>query len=195
MKTLKEYLIESKKVYSFKIKVAGDIVEGFEDQLKSRLDRCRVISFEKQSTTPVQKVPLDFPTLTNTEVTVYEAILEYPITSGEIAEDIKKIGLEEKFFRVRGSGEPTEVEQIEMHNEKSGEAFLQDPGYTETENADHKEYFGAEFNTEFLKDLAAAAKEREAELGKNQSLDPNVLGTLGKVESDKSGISSPVGSK
>jgi len=38
MKTFKEYLTESKKVYSFKIKVAGEVPEKFEENLKSRLD-------------------------------------------------------------------------------------------------------------------------------------------------------------
>jgi hypothetical protein len=34
MKTFKEYLTESKKVYNFKIKVAGDLPEDFEKNLK-----------------------------------------------------------------------------------------------------------------------------------------------------------------
>ena len=37
MKTFKEYLAESKKVYPFKIKVAGDLPGGFEAKLKQQL--------------------------------------------------------------------------------------------------------------------------------------------------------------
>jgi hypothetical protein len=47
MKTFKEYLVENKKIYSFKIKVAGDVPEKFQEALKSRLDSCKVMTFEK----------------------------------------------------------------------------------------------------------------------------------------------------
>ncbi len=196
MKTFKDYLTESQKVYHFKIKVAGEIPEGFEDQLKSRLERCKVVSFEKIATTPVQKVPLDFPNINNAEVTVYEAIMEYPITSPEISRDIREIGLEDDLFRVRGSSEPTEVDQIVLTSEEepSGEAMLQDPNYHETENVKHKDYFGADYNKSFLKDLEKTAKERRKELGQDKAK-PDVLGSLGKAKQDKAGIKSPVGSK
>ena len=61
MKTLKEYLTESKKVYDFKVKVAGDVPESFQENLKTALERCKVLKLEKISTTPIQSLPLDFP--------------------------------------------------------------------------------------------------------------------------------------
>jgi hypothetical protein len=194
MKTFKEYLTESKKVYNFKIKVAGEIPEGFEASLKNRLERCRVVSFEKMTTTPVQKVPLDFPTLNNVEVTVYEAVLEYPVTAPEIAANIKEMGLKEEHFRVRGSGEPSEIDQLIQDDEPSGEALLQDSTYKETENVKHKDYFGADYNKGFLKDLEKVAKERKKELVHDKAK-PDVLGSLGKPKIDKAGVKSPVGSK
>ena len=39
MKTLKDYLSESKKAYSFKIKVAGELPENFQDTLKKSLEK------------------------------------------------------------------------------------------------------------------------------------------------------------
>ena len=126
MKTLKEYLAESKKVYSFKIKVAGELPEKFQENLKTKFDRCKVVTLEKVATTPVQKLPLDFPTLENKEVTVFEIVCEYPITGPEIVSDIKDMGLAEECFRVRGSGEPTELDQLLVDNEPSGEALLND---------------------------------------------------------------------
>ena len=42
MKTFKEYLTESKKIYSFKIKVAGELPQNFQENLKQQLDRCKV---------------------------------------------------------------------------------------------------------------------------------------------------------
>jgi hypothetical protein len=188
MKTFKEYLAESKKIYSFKVKVAGEIPEDFATRLKERLDRCKVVTFEKMKTTPVQKIPLDFPNLTNKEVTVYEVVTEYPITSPEIARDIKELGLAEDCFRVRGSMEPSEIEQTLLDFEqKQLDALLSDSDYKETENVKHKDYFGDEFNKGFLKELAKTAKERNKEEGKGEY-------KLPKTKQDKAGTKSALGS-
>lgn len=187
MKTFKEYLAESKKVYSFKIKVAGELPEKFQEGLKSRLDRCKVVTFEKQSTTPIQKVPLDFPTLENKEVTVFEVICEYPITAPEIAVDIKNMGLDEDCFRVRGSSEPSEIEQILADTEPTGEALLNDSQYKETADVKHKDYFGDDFNKGFLKDLSKAAKDRKKDGVQTEY-------KLPKAKTDKAGAKSAMGS-
>ena len=187
MKTFKEYLAESKKVYSFKIKVAGELPEKFQEGLKARLDRCKVVTFEKQSTTPIQKVPLDFPTLENKEVTVFEVICEYPITAPEIAVDIKNMGLDEDCFRVRGSSEPSEIEQILADTEPAGEALLNDSQYKETADVKHKDYFGDDFNKGFLKDLSKAAKDRKKDGVQTEY-------KLPKAKTDKAGAKSAMGS-
>lgn len=188
MKTFKEYLTESKKVYSFKVKVAGELPENFQEGLKQRLERCKVVTFEKLSTTPIQKSPLDFPELENKEVTVFEVVTEYPITSPEISLDIKNMGLDEACYRVRGSNEPTESEQIIADSESNNEALLDendlDKGATKIK---HKDYFGDEFNKGFLKDLAKAAKER-----KKDGVQVEVK--LPKAKEDKAGAKSAVGS-
>lgn len=188
MKTFKEYLAEGKKAYSFKIKVAGELPEKFQEDLKTRLDRCKVVTLEKVTTTPVQKLPLDFPTLENKEVTVFEVVCEYPITGPEIVANIKDIGLAEECFRVRGSGEPSELDQLFLDNEPSGEALLNDNQYKETTNAKHKEYFGDDFNKGFLKDLEKSAKARKKDGMQTEY-------KLPKTKTDKAGASSPIGAK
>jgi hypothetical protein len=192
MKSFREYLAESKKVYSFKIKVAGEIPENFENQLKERLERCKLATFSKVSTTPVQKVPLDFPNLSNMEVTVYEVVCEYPITPPEIAREVKDIGLREECFRVRGSGEPTEIEQIESEIENTG-SVLTDAEYKDGGKVAHKDYFGNDFNKSFLKDLQTTAKQRKKELGQDKGK-PDVLGSAPKIKQDKAGAKSAIGS-
>ena len=186
MKTFKEYLTESKKVYSFKVKVAGEIPEKFQEGLKQRLDRCKVVTLEKVSTTPIQKLPLDFPELENKEVTIYEVVTEYPITAPEIISDIKCMGLDEACFRVRGSSEPTEVEQIQAEAEPSGEALLDETDLDKgNAKVKHKDYFGDDFNKSFLKDLAKTAKERKKDgAGAEYKLD--------KQKQDKAGVNSPM---
>jgi hypothetical protein len=188
MKTFKEYLAESKKVYNFKIKVAGELPENFESNLKSQLGCCGVITFQNIGVTPIQKSLMDFPELTNKEVTTFEVVLEYPITAPVLANYVKEMGINETCFRVKNSGDATEIEQVTTNMEPSGEALLNDSQYKEAEDAKHKEYFGNEFNTSFLKELAKAAKDRK----KGNS---NVEYKLPKTKTNKAGNLSAIGSK
>ena len=188
MKTFREYLAESKKVYSFKIKIAGEVPENFEKNCKERLDSCRVVSFNKVAETPIQAVPLDFPEVANSEVTIYEVVCEYPITAPEIASFLKEAGVSESCFRVRGSNEPTEQEQALAQDEPSGEALLDDTQYKEAGKVNHKDYFGDDFNKSFLKELSKTAKERKKD--GNQ-----VEYKLPKAKQDKAGAKSAMGSK
>lgn len=178
MKSFREYLTESKKVYNFKIKVAGDLPEKFQEDLKTRLGRCGVITLEKVGTTPIQKVPLDFPTHENMEVTIFEVVCEYPVTAPEISVDVKELGIREECFRVRGSGEPSEVDQLGLD---------EDQKEIKEVKIKHKDYFGQDFNKGFLKDLEKSAKERKKESGQGEY-------KLPKAKEDKTGAKSALGS-
>lgn len=186
MKTFKEYLVENKKVYSFKIKLAGDVPEKFQEALKARLDSCKVMTLEKLTTTPIQKLPLDFPEKTNMKVTVFEVVCEYPITPPEIETHVKAMGIDESCFRVRGSGEPTEVDQLLMDNEPTGDALLDEQDMEKgTGKIKHKDYFGDDFNRGFLKDLSKTAKQRNKD-GFNAEY------KIPKQKIDKAGVVSPM---
>ena len=189
MKPFTEYLAESKKIYNFKVKVAGELPEDFQENLKTALDRCKCIKLEKIKTTPIQALPLDFPAMKNCEVTVFEVVCEYPITGPEITNDVKALGLDEACFRVRGGSEPTEADQVLLDNEPSGESLLLDSSYKENTNVKHKDYFGDDFNKGFLKDLEKTAKQR-----KKDQTGPTEY-KLPKGKTDKLGLKSAMGSK
>lgn len=193
MKTFKEYLAESKKLYSFKIKVAGDLPEGFKENLKDRLDRCGVKTLEEAGKTPIQSLPLDFPEMKNVEVRIFNVICEYPITGPEIESELKEMGMSPNCFRIRGAGEPTEIEQAQSAEEPSGESLLQDSTYSEAGKIKHKDYFGDDFNRSFLKDLEKSSKARKKELGQDKGK-PDVLGSAPKIKTDKVGAKSAIGS-
>ena len=151
MKTFKEYLAETPKIYSFKVKVAGDLPENFEEGLKRVLESYKIVTLEKL-TTPVQESPMDFPELANKEIHIYDLVLDYPITSAEIVNYVKDLGVMESCLRVRGSSEPSEVDQLLASEDPSGEAVLNDPYYKKESKLDAKpkDYFGEEFNKNFL---------------------------------------------
>lgn len=186
MKTFKEYLFENKKVYSFKIKVAGEIPDKFQEALKSRLDSCKVVTLEKLSTTPIQKLPLDFPGKENMEVTVYEVVCEYPITPPEIQTHVKAIGIDESCFKIRNSGEPSEADQLALDDVPTGESLLDEQDMDKgVGKIKHKDYFGDDFNKSFLKDLSKAAKQRTKEGFNTEYKVP-------KTKTDKTGSMSPI---
>jgi hypothetical protein len=188
MKTFRDYLTESKKVYSFKVKVAGELPESFQKNLKTHLAACGVMTLEKISTTPIQESPMDFPELKNAEVHIFEVVLEYPTTSPQLTVAIKELGLEECCFRVRGSGEPTEQEQALANAEPSGEALLDEMDLDKAATKiKHKDYFGNDFNRGFLKDLEKTAKTRKKESGQEEY-------KLPKQKQDKVGAKSAIGS-
>jgi hypothetical protein len=188
MKSFKQYLTESQKVYSFKVKIAGELPEKFQEGLKTRLDRCKVMTIEKITTTPIQKLPLDFPNMENKEVHIFEVICEYPITAPEISQDIKHMGIDEGCFRVRGSSEPSEEDQVMLNSDTKNEALLSETDLDKnTGKVKHKDYFGDDFNKSFLKDLEKSAKARKKDQGQTEY-------KLPKAKIDKAGTKSPMGS-
>jgi hypothetical protein len=191
MKTFKEYLSESKKMWSFRIKVAGELPESFQSTIKDRLQKFGCTRFEKTAQTPIQKNAIDFPQLENVEVSMFEVETAYPVTPPEIANIIKAANLiKEEYVLVRYTTE--ELEQTVAGNE-SGKSLLADPSYSEVAKIKHKDYFGDDFNKSFLKDLEKTAKARKKELGHDKGK-PDVLGSAPKAKEDKAGAKSTVGS-
>lgn len=183
MKSFKDYLTESKKAYPFRIKVAGLLPEGFAKKVREYLGYCKPTLIEK-SKTPIQSQPLDFPDLQNVEVHVFEVVCDYPTTTPQIIERLKCL-VPESHLRVRNGGDPAEADHATFDLEASGESILEEPEYDDKIKA--KDYFGDEFNKNFLKDLSKTAKERMKEDGKGEY-------KLPKAKQDKVGAKSAIGS-
>ncbi len=163
MKTLKEYLAESKKVYPFRVKIAGDLPENFEEKFKLSLQKFSVESFAKTKTTPIQESPIDFPNHSNTTVSIFEISLNYPVTPPQIANILSSdLRMPESCFKVRGSMEDDPAKEDFVPDDKKSKALLDSP-YEKGVKA--KDYFGDDFNKSFLKDLEKTAKARKKEAG------------------------------
>lgn len=190
MKTLKEYITESfnNKKYMFKIKIAGDVDSDMESKIKTVLERYKVDNFTKNSTTPIQSLPLDFPKLRNTNVNIYDVTLSYPTTQYELHEFIcNNAKLSADAVVVRSPFEPTE--QYQIADEKTGKALLNDPDYTELPKIKSEDYHGEKPIQNLLKELSKASKERATEQGlkipTGESVSPKDMGQ----GNDKSPIS------
>ena len=80
MKTFKELLAESTKTYAVRVKIAGDLPEGFEAKFKDYMTKYETVEFKKVGSTPVQEHPHEFPRIKNKEVAIYDVETSYPIS-------------------------------------------------------------------------------------------------------------------
>jgi hypothetical protein len=157
MRSFIEVLQESKKVYPFKVGVAGPLPEGFADHLESALQKYSVVKMTKGKKTPIQERPMDFPNLQNTEVTYFDVELNYPTTSQVLAEYVSQCcTLNRANVVVRGANEPVE-QQLNVKENDVYEPILtkEDLG---GESAQDK--VGNNRVMDLLKELEKARKER-----------------------------------
>ena len=106
------YLAEAKKIYEFNIGIAGELPENCADSLETCLNRYSVASMSAGKKTPIQERPLDFPQLSNCEVTYYEAGLNYPTTPQVLSEYIAQCcDIDRANIIVRNVNEPQEIYQ------------------------------------------------------------------------------------
>lgn len=177
MKHLNEYLIESVKKYDFKIKVAGELTNEQEKLLKVILDKFKVCEFKKTGKTPIQSLPLDFPKIKVSEVSIYEVILEYPTTQNELFEYISAaLKIPKENLVVRRSGEPTE--QYQEPKEKREGALLDDPHYKESPNAKFEDFYGDKYNMNFVRELSKDLETQRKSRGEKIPTDgPAVFNT------------------
>ena len=158
MRSFSEILTESKKIYSFLIKVAGDLPEGCEASMKTALEKFSVSKISSAKKTPIQEAPLDFPSLKNMEVYTWEVDVNYP-TTREVLENYiaSNCSIPRGHIVVRVPGEPLELQQ-EPKNEEPYESMLN----TEDMGGESgQESVGNNRVMDLLKELEVARKERE----------------------------------
>lgn len=167
MKSYTEYLIESKKVYEFKIKIAGDVDKDCSSNIKLALERYNVESCSAGKNTPIQESPVDFPEHKNVNVTLFDVSLTYPVTSVQVREAIaQKLGVSASCIKVRNLKEQEEDEINHKYDAKTGESLLG----KDYESCDHQDLVGENQSMKLLKELTKAKHELEQYKGVNDQL-------------------------
>lgn len=157
MKTLREYIAESKKTYSFKIGVAGELPEGFNERLKTALEKFSIASLSTGKKTPIQERPLDFPTLENMEVTYWDAEVQYPTTEAVLQEYLETFcTVPRSHVIVRNPNSPVE----RQNNTKDATVYEPLIGKSELESVSAQQDVGQSRIMDLLKELEIARKER-----------------------------------
>ena len=167
MKSFTQYLVESKRVYEFKVKIAGDCPKDCAAIIKSALGQFQVESCSAGKSIPIQESPADFPNHKNTGITVFDVCTNYPATSSQVAALLaEKLHKSAQDIRVRNLKEEEELAINNQNATKSGKSVLT----TEYENSDNQGLVGEKKKENFLKELTKTKKELEQVKGVNDTL-------------------------
>lgn len=159
MRSFREILNESKKTYSFKIGLAGELPEDVADRLKTALGRYVIVNMSSGKKTPIQERPLEFPNLQNTEITYYDVELEYPTTNAVLEEYLgHSCSMPASHIRVRNAHDPLVVDQKTVDTNEPYQPLLT------TEHIDApsaQQDVGQNRVMDLLKELETARKQRD----------------------------------
>jgi len=195
MKSFTEYLVESKRVYEFKIKIAKDCPKDCTTLIKSALAEFHVESCSAGKTTPIQETQIEFPNHPNVAVTIFDVATNYPATSLQIANMIaEKLRFSKSDVRVRNMKEEEELSINNQNATKSGKSVLT----TDYENSDNQELVGEKKKENFLKELTKTKKELEQVKGVNDTLLAKKVPVEKQPKQSKTkstGNKSPIGGK
>lgn len=193
MKSFKEYLTESKKVYEFKVKIAGECPKGCAALIKQALAQYDVAGCSAGKGAPIQEQYEEFPGLSNIELTVFDVSTNYPVNSLQVRTAISEyVNLPMSNVVVRTAGEQAEHGINHEHDGKSGTALLG----TEYEKSNNQDLVGEKHMMSFLKDLGKTKHTGEQYTGVNDVLLAK-KGPAEKAAEDnaKPGTVSAIGSK
>ena len=156
MKSLTHYLTESERTYNFRLKIANMIEDEVMDKLETALEKYDMKSLSKPKKTPIQEHPMDFQTLSNAEVYIMDAELQYPATAYQLYEYISQtVGIPANQLVVINKDHPEEIAREEALKEEGDEYVtkLDDAEYTDSTKHDVAKVFGDEYNANMLKEL------------------------------------------
>jgi len=94
MKTFAAYLAESERLYRYRIKICGEVPTEQIRDLISKLDQFAPEKIGTVKSTPIQKVPTDFPNFQNEPVTMFDVSLRYPAVEPQIRQLAQLMGLD-----------------------------------------------------------------------------------------------------
>lgn len=156
MKSFKQYLTESKKVYEFKIKLAGDYDRSAADKIRKALAMYGCESCSNGKRLPIAETHSDFPEHKNTNVTIFDVKLAYPTTSAQVCAAVcDSLGCAGNSIKVRNILEDAEYTINHQFDNKSGEALLN----KDYESSNNQDLVGEKQKMKLLKDLAKTKHE------------------------------------
>jgi hypothetical protein len=166
MKSFTEYLTESKKTYTFRIKLAKEISGDDVTRIENHLAKYDVQKVSAPTKLMLQSVPYDFPQLRGYEIFVIEFETNLLASAYQIQTEIQTLlGISDGFMKVRSDQEPLEQREQSLLNDNSDDkestSLLADGTYSEAEDVNAEDFFGDKYNTSFVQELLKLRKDQE----------------------------------
>ena len=186
MSTFTQYLTEAAKSYDYKVKVAGTIADDFKNRMETALQKFELAKMSAGKKTPIQSMPLDFPALSNEEVTIFDVTTNYPVSVNVLKEYLADyMNINASLIVVRKPGEPTEEYQDEMANAGKSE-FANRLASVEEKFEKHpikgEDHFGDKHNMSLMRELL---KTRDRNIGEIEKGTDNKVQKVMPSEDDK----------
>jgi len=162
MSTFTQYLAESTKSYDYKIKIVGASKDIDKNALETALQKFDLANMSAGKTTPIMTQPLDFPALSNEQVTIFDVTTNYPTTSREMKEYLSDImRIPATHIVVRKPGEPTEQYQADMQIKSEYRNKLHDIEYSDMAKINPEDFHSTKANMSLLKELLKDRQENK----------------------------------
>jgi len=167
MKSFKEYLTESKKIYEFKVKIAGDCPSDCSSQIKAALAQFHVTSVSAGKRTPIQERHAEFPEHKNVNMTIFDVTTDYPATSLQVHDMVAAhLGMPSNCVKVKNMAEELEHAINHEHDHSTGKALV---GTIQTPS-DHSDLVGEKHKMNFLQELNKEKHQGEQIKGYNDEI-------------------------
>jgi hypothetical protein len=150
MKSFKEYLTESKKIYEFKVKIVGECPKDCAGQIKFALSQYHVSSVSTGKNTPIQEQHSEFPEHKNVRLSVFDITLDYPATSPQVRDLISSaLGKSLSEVKAMTAREVEEYSINHAHDERTRKSIVG----TEQEASNHSKLASEQQKMSFLQEL------------------------------------------
>jgi hypothetical protein len=157
MKTLHDYINTIKKTYNYRLKFAIELEDEHFSIIESILQKYNLVDVSNVYKTPIQKNPLDFPTLSVAEVLMMDIETEIPMSLHSFTHEFSQAArISTDFIHVRNDSSPYNAyeQQIIDYQEKPYVVKLTDPHY-ESDGVEDQQLYGDEYNKELVKTILA----------------------------------------
>lgn len=156
-KTLADYLLMVQKEYTYKIKIAHPMDENDFQRMERPLMKYDIVDVKSMVKTPIQKNPLDFPSVSASEVYIIEIVSLIPISTEALRWELSKaMQFHMDYVHVRNENSP--YNQYEQNMIKFQEDTyipkIDDPFYKSDMTGDNSLY-GDEYNKDMVKEITA----------------------------------------
>ncbi len=160
-KSFSQYLTESEKEHSYRIKFACPVTDDMLDRMETHLKKYEATQISKPKKAIAKSSLMDFKEARGAEITSVDITTKYPVPSYVLSRELAakcKVGQGEIVVR-------SPDEELDEQDGKY-ETKLEDSDYKDAQKVKANEHYGDEYNTKFVKELLKVSSDRKKAMEK-----------------------------